>query len=337
MCGCEPDRDSGLLKAEISRRAVLVGALAAGAGAALAGVGSSARPVLAQPDPVLDGVIDLHVHADPDVDARSIDDAGAAAAYAQAGARGVLLKNHYLVTADRAYIARNVSPGIEVFGGITLNKQVGGMNAAAVQMMARIKGRYGKVVWMPTRDSENNLQRFPRNDAAVRVVDEAGALLPETREVLKVIAGENLAVFTGHLSPAEALAVFREAQAMGVTKMMATHALADPNRFTVDQMKEAASLGALIEHVYLASLAGPTALSPGQRDFVNVPISQFADSIRAGGAENSVLSTDLGQAENVIHPIGFKTFIMELMQAGITQQEIDLMARVNPARMLDLA
>jgi hypothetical protein len=338
MCGCGANHDLGSLKAEISRRAVLVGALAAGAGAVLAGAaGPGAGPALAQRDPVLDGVIDLHVHADPDVDARSIDDAGAAAAYAQAGARAVLLKNHYLVTADRAYIARNVSPGIEVFGGVTLNKQVGGMNAAAVQMMARIKGRYGKVVWFPTRDSENNLRRFPRNDAAVRVVDEGGELLPETREVLKVIAGENLAVFTGHLSPAEALTVFREAKALGITKMMATHALADPNRFTIDQMKEAASLGALIEHVYLASLAGPTALSPGQRDFVNVPIEQFAESIRAVGAENCVLSTDLGQAENVIHPIGFKAFIMELMQAGISQPEVDLMARANPARLLDLA
>src|SRR5205823_9786907 len=125
MCECGASHTPELLKAQISRRAVLVGALATGVGAVLAsGAEPGATPALAQPDPVLDGVIDLHVHADPDVDARSIDDADAAAAYAQAGARGVLLKNHYLVTADRAYIARTTSPGIEVFGGIVLNKQV---------------------------------------------------------------------------------------------------------------------------------------------------------------------------------------------------------------------
>lgn len=337
MCGCGAGHDGTLLEAEISRRAVLVGALAVGAGAALGGL-SGPREVAAQVarDPVLDGVIDLHVHADPDVDARSIDDNGAAARYAEAGARAILLKNHYVPTSDRAYLTRTMVRGIEVFGGITLNKQVGGLNASAIVTMARMKGRYGKAVWFPTRDAVNNLDRFPRNDAPVRVVDEGGELLPEARECLNVIAGENLAVFTGHLSATESLAVFREARATGVTRMMATHAMADPCRFTIEQMQEAASLGAMIEHVFLATMAGPSALSPGQREFTNVAVAEYAEAVRAVGAENVILSTDLGQAENPIHPMGFKVFIMELMRAGITRGEIDLMTRLNPARMLDL-
>ena len=59
-------------------------------------------------------------------------------------------------------------------------------------------------------------------------------------------------------------------------------------------------------------------------------------AIKAVGARNCVLSTDLGQAENPIHPMGFKVFIQELMAAAITTDEIDLMARKNPARLLDL-
>src|SRR5439155_25765238 len=96
MCECGATHSPELLKAQISRRAALVGALATGVGAVLAGAaGPGATPALAQPDPLVDGVIDLHVHADPDVDARSIDDAGAAAAYAQVGARGALAKHPY--------------------------------------------------------------------------------------------------------------------------------------------------------------------------------------------------------------------------------------------------
>ena len=39
MCECGARRDGKLLEAEVSRRAVLVGALAAGAGAALGALG----------------------------------------------------------------------------------------------------------------------------------------------------------------------------------------------------------------------------------------------------------------------------------------------------------
>ena len=148
----------------VSRRAALVGAVAAGTGALAA---LSIHPVLAQVarDPVLDGVVDLHVHSDPDVDPRSLDDAQVATKYAEAGARAILLKNTYVATSDRAYMTRVGVPGIEVFGGIVLNKQVGGLNPAAIQAMAQMRGRYGKAVWFPTRDAQQQLTRFPRNDA----------------------------------------------------------------------------------------------------------------------------------------------------------------------------
>src|SRR5687767_7440911 len=116
MCGsaCGEGHDPKILEAEVSRRAVLVGALAAGAGAALAGF-VEPREAAAQVrhDPVLEGVTDLHVHADPDIRARlrSLDDFEAVAKFAEVGARAVLLKNHFMPTADRAYLARRIVPG----------------------------------------------------------------------------------------------------------------------------------------------------------------------------------------------------------------------------------
>ncbi len=334
MCGVQ--HHPSLFEVELSRRTALVGAVATGAGTLAATLGAS--PALAQVghDPLLDGVIDLHVHADPDVDPRSLDDTQVAAKYAEVGARAILLKNHYLVTSDRAYLARQAVAGIEVFGGITLNKQVGGLNAAAIRTMTQIKGRYGKVVWFPTRDAQQHLDRFPRDDTPVPVVDEGGDLLPEARECLRVIMGENLALFTGHLSASDALTLIREARAVGVKKIMVTHALTDPARFSIEQLQAAVALGAVIEHVYLGTLAGPTALSPGQRDFTNVPISDYVATIKAVGARNCVLSTDLGQAENPVHPMGLKVFMILLTAAGVTRDEVDMMVRRNPARMLDL-
>jgi hypothetical protein len=330
---CDAVHGRGVLEAEISRRAVLVGALAAGAGAALAGL---ARPeevaarVALQNDPILDGAIDLHVHSAPDVDARVADDPAVAAAYAEAGARAILLKNHYLVTSDRAYLARQAAPTLEVFGGIVLNKQVGGLNPAAIRAMAQITGKYGKVVWFPTRDAENHLRVDPRDDTPVKVVDDGGNLLPGARECLNVIAGEGLALFSAHISPAEVLTLFREAAAMGVTKLLVTHAMAPWPNLTIAQMQEVAALGGLLELVALFTL--PTAPLNATR----AP-AEYAAAIKAVGAQHFVLSTDLGQAVNPIHPLGFKTFLMEMMQAGITQDEIALMTRTNPARLLDLA
>ena len=329
---CDRVRDRGALEAEISRRAVLVGAVAAGAGSVLAGLGRPeevAAGVRLQADPLLTGAIDLHVHSAPDVDARVADDQEVAAAYAEAGARAILLKNHYLVTSDRAYLARLAAPTLEVFGGIVLNKQVGGLNPAAIEAMARIKGNYGKVVWFPTRDAENHLRVDPRNDTPVRVVDDGGQLLSEARECLNVIAGENLALFSAHISTGEVMTLFGAAKEAGVTKMMVTHAMAPWPNMTVDQMQAVASLGALIELVALFNL--PTAPLSATRS-----PAEYAAAIQAVGAQHFVLSTDLGQAVNPIHPLGFKTFLMELMQAGITSEEIEVMTRANPARMLDL-
>lgn len=327
--GCHSSR---LIETEITRRAVLVGALAAGAGAALASlVGPREAAAQVRADPVLEGVIDLHVHSDPDIRVRqrSLDDFETVSKFNEVGARAVLLKNHFMPTADRAYLARKVVPGIEVFGGVCLNKAVGGLNPDAIRAMSQVKGGYGKMVWFPTFDAEEQLRRFPRNEAFVRTTDEGGELLPEARACLAVCAEENLAVSTGHIAPHEALAVFREARSLGIKKLLVTHALSDPARFTVEQMQEVINAGGMIEHVFLSTLAtsGPDP----------VPIARYVEAIKAVGAEHAVLSTDLGQAENPIHPLGLKVFIMELMKAGVTQAEIDLMTRVNPARLLDLA
>lgn len=333
MCDSHGDgRNARLLEAEVTRRAVLVGAVAAGAGAALAGL-LEPREVMAQigRDPVLEGVVDLHVHADPDIKTRlrSVDDFEAVGKFAEVGARAVLLKNHFMPTADRAYLARKVVPGIEVYGGVCLNKAVGGLNPHAIQTMADVKGGYGKMVWFPTFDAEHQLRRFPRNEAFVPVVDAGGELLPEARECLKVIAGANLCVSSGHLNAEETVTLFREARAMGVTKMVATHGMADPGRYTVEQMQQIISVGGLIEHVFLATLpvGGPNA----------IPMSTYAEAIKAVGAQHCILSTDLGQAENAIHPMGFKVFILELLKAGISKEEIDWLTRINPARVLEVA
>src|SRR5512143_3721715 len=106
----------------------------------------------------LEGAIDMHAHAAPDGTPRKIDVLDLARTAKAAGMRAIVIKNHYEPTASLAYVVRKAVPGIEVFGGISLDLTVGGVNPAAVEWMTKVEGGYGKVVWLPTFDSESQVK-----------------------------------------------------------------------------------------------------------------------------------------------------------------------------------
>jgi microsomal dipeptidase-like Zn-dependent dipeptidase len=94
----------------------------------------------------------------------------------------------------------------------------------------------------------------------------------------------------------------------------------------VDQMRQAAQMGAYLEFVYNA-LMGPNKA---------FDIPEYASAIRAVGPEHCILSSDLGQAGNPLHPDGLAAFFAALRAQGFSVAEIDRMAKVNPARLLGL-
>src|SRR6195952_3836712 len=124
------------------------------------------RPARAQ---TLTGAIDIHAHSDPDSVPRSIDAIDLAKLAKSRGMRGLVLKNHWESTASLAYIVRKEVPGLEIFGGIDLNRSVGGVNPAAIERMVLVKGGYGRVVWLPTFDAENQVRFSKENRPYVSV------------------------------------------------------------------------------------------------------------------------------------------------------------------------
>jgi hypothetical protein len=274
---------------------------------------------------VLAGTIDIHVHSDPDNRPRSIDAIDVAKLARTRGMRAIVLKNHYDPTASLAYIVRKEVPGIEVFGGIDLNLTVGGMNAVAVEHMTEVSGGWGRFVWMSTFDAENQVRYSKENRPSVRV-SRNGELTPETKQVLAAIAKHNLVMATGHVSPEEGLLLIREGRKQGVRRMVVTHAMNDPVLMSIPQMQEAAKEGAFIEFVG-GSLASPDAAARMDR---------FADAIRKVGSDFCILSSDLGQRGNALPPDGFAAFLQALRSRGFTDQQIDRMAKRNPAQLLGL-
>ena len=273
----------------------------------------------------LAGVIDFHVHCDPDSMPRSIDAIDLAKLAKQRGMRGLVLKNHYEPTDALAYIVRKEVPGIEIFGGIDLNRTVGGINPAAVERMTMMKGGWGRVVWLPTFDAENQV-RYSHEQRPFVAVTGNGQLLPQVREVIALAAKHGLTLETGHSSAQECLEIVREAHRQGVAHIVVTHAMLPPVSMTVPQMRAAAAEGAFLEFVY-NGLIGPNK---------SATMHDYAEAIRQVGPRFCILASDLGQVGNPLHPDGLAAFFAGLRREGISQSDIDLMSKVNPADALGL-
>jgi hypothetical protein len=283
------------------------------------------RPDEAERQRLLDGSIDIHVHSHPDNVARSVDALEAAIQARAHGMRGLVLKNHYDPTAALAYLARKAAPGLEVFGGIDLNLTVGGINPAAVEHLTQVSGGWGRLVWMSTFDAENQV-RYSKENRPFVSVSRNGQLLPETRAVIAIVARHGLVLATGHVSAAEGLLLVHEGQQQGVRRMVVTHAMNPPILMNLTQMQEAAAAGALIE------FAGSTLMTADAR----ARIDRYADAIRTVGPQHCILSSDLGQQGNPLPADGYGDFLMALRARGFSEQDIAVMAKDNPARLLGL-
>jgi hypothetical protein len=290
---------------------------------------------------VLEGAYDLQIHVGPDVIARRIDDIDCAKEFLAHGMKGFVLKSHYIQTGERAQVVTKAVPGSRVFGAVTLNHSVGGLNPVAVELA----GRTGcKIVWMPTVDAQNETagrldggnQKLPfwakiqRELAAegispppLSAIDESGRLVEPARRCLERIAKHDMILATGHLGRAEIFALVRAAKEMGLRKVLVTHAEFPSQSLTGEEQKELADLGALIEHCFTTTYTGKATWE-----------SAFAN-IRAAGASRSVISTDLGQTINPPVAEGFAMFAQRLLDAGFTHDEVRTMAVTNPARLLE--
>lgn len=270
----------------------------------------------------LEGAIDFHAHAAPDGTPRKLDALDLARMAKAAGMRAIVIKNHYEPTASLAYLVRKAVPGIEVFGGISLDLTVGGVNPAAVEWMTKVEGGYGKVVWLPTFDSEAQVKLSGEQRAFAPVTRE-GKILPEVLAVIALAAQHDLVLETGHSAPQESLLIIAEAKRQGVKHLLVTHAMASPGgSMTLDEMREAAKLGALLELVH------------GQ--LTDEQLRKEAEAIAAIGAASFVLASDLGQPPNPLHTDGLLAMYQGLMAHGVSAADIDVMSRKNPARLLGL-
>jgi hypothetical protein len=289
---------------------------------------------------LLRGAFDVHVHIAPDVIERSVDDVTLARRFAELGLGGFVLKSHYTSTAERAAVVSGVVPGVTVLGAIALNRAVGGMNALAVEVAA-LEG--ARVVWLPTVDAANETagrsepkpgQKLPAWAAVqyglrergiglepVAVVDESGRVLPETRDVLATIAAHELVLATGHLGRDEILSVVDAALEEGVEEIVVTHPEFPSQSLGVDDQLVLARKGAMLERVFTTPYTGKCSWET------------WLEHTRAVPAEQTILSTDLGQVENPPVEDGLALMVDRLLVEGFAEDDVRTMAVVNTRRV----
>ena len=278
----------------------------------------------------LKGIIDLHIHSAPDIRARKLNDLQLMEAAVARGVRAVVIKSHHVPTVDRAALVNLVkqekygnTSDFEMFGGIALNRFVGGINPWAVETALKLGG---KIVWMPTNTAENHCRKEGRGNFVSCVRD--GKVTEELKDVLKLVRDHNAVLATGHISPEECFIVTEAARNAGVKKIVITHPEFHIVGMTLeDQKRIVRDYDVLLESEYAQPIGG------------GIYKKNLEDNVRAMreiGCRHFIVATDSGQMQNPEWYNSIAEYIDYLYEAGFSKEEIEMMTKVNPGRMLGI-
>lgn len=304
-------------------------------------------------DEILKGVIDVHVHGAP---------LGAWLAgrpsmvqtcikASEAGMKALVFKDHNTMTNNCALVIQEfldemkkakeeegeVFEPVQVFGGIVLNSTVGGMNPKAVETALG----YGacKEVWLPSLDAAH--QRAAMGLEGGTLVAEGGEPTPEMKKILDVIAdfnknsdGDRCSLSACHVSNEEKFVVLDYIKKKGMdVDVMIDHVTQELTIATPEEAKELIDKGAYLQFAECSCVPWP-----GMQDWIiafDYSMNLIKELIKEKGPGQLVLITDAGQPGN--EPVaGWKMFIKTLLAQGITEAEINVMAKEVPAKILGL-
>lgn len=283
---------------------------------------------------IITQAIDLHVHIGPEIIPRKFT-AQSLATTEEGRLAGAVAKNHSYPTAGM--FDTNTIDGFELYGSIVLNNSVGGLNSEAVYA-ASLASRRPLVVWLPTINSEQFLLKNKYEIAPEWVEDKGltlkasqdvspvrvtsnGQLLPETKQVIDMIAQVGGVLATGHIASEESLLVAQYARQNDIPVII-THPIYQHIAMPIDVQKKLAKQGCFLEQPYsMYSMDG-------------ISIKAITDQIKAVGPESVVLSSDVGQIFSPSPSEALLQYAKLLVKEGIPLQWIQTMMVDNPRKIL---
>lgn len=286
----------------------------------------------------LDGAYDLHVHSAPCLYPRIGDDLTVAAAAQAAGLRGIVLKSHHESTVGRAHVCNHAldsSQPFTVYGSVTLNHAVGGVNPAAVGAALKTGARF---VWMPTVDSAAHAQAYGRtggwhvqgaasggSPAQPLSILSGESLTPQAAEIVALCQQRDVALATGHLGRSEILALAECARQQGFKRLVITHPIFHVPALDEAALSRLAAWDAWFEFTYCT-------VSPMWR---SATIDETAEAIRLVGVSRSFLTSDGGQTHNPMPHVGLQLLAQMLFEKGIPEADVYRMMVDNPRQIVE--
>jgi len=285
---------------------------------------------------LITGAWDIHVHAAPSLFPRWGDAFELAQACHAAGMAGFVLKFHHGSSVELANVLDRRADDLRIFGGVTLNQFVGGINPHAVDCAMALGA---KVIWLPTIHSAQHEQAcgclggFAFQKAATRlsvergltILDDEGKLLPAMQEILSLLDGQETVLATGHVSPKE----IRELQRVIATdrrriRLLINHVCFKTPRLSARELEELAQPWTWFETVHLSTTALAHAATA----------AEIASLIQAVPRGRWILASDSGQKGNLRCPEALREFAQALQGAGISHEQVIRMLKQEPAALL---
>ena len=280
----------------------------------------------------LQGVIDMHVHSNPDIRHRAYDDFELMEAGIRVGARAIVIKTHQGTTVDRAFLCNRHNEIIHqgdndftMFGSVTMNRQMGGINPWAVESGLKLGA---KVIWLPTQSARNNMLKQNQDPSDCVEVVQGGKVMPELLTIFRLVKDYDVVLGTGHVSPEECFRVVEAARDAGVKKLVVTH----PEWWMVgmsleDQVRIVKDYDVILEHCFAQPMGGGKYKS-------NLPMN--LEAVKACGYKNVMVSTDGGQVENPNWEIALEQYMQYLSDHGVGEDELRYMTHDIQAGLLGI-
>jgi hypothetical protein len=290
-------------------------------------------------DSLLQGAIDPHVHSGPSIAPRALDHLDLLKTASAAGFAAVVTKDHDYSGIMTAALINKHFPDLKtkLYSSIVLNNVIGGFNPYAVEHTAAMGG---KIVWMPTLAAENHLRWqetakwvHPASTEKIRpavgipVLNGDRTVRDDVKEVLDIIAKNDMVLASGHLHVSETWLVFEEAQRRGVQRLVLTHP-EDIVDASLNDVKGMAAMGAFVEHSLCMFVEGSK--------FKICSAEDLRKHIDAAGVERTILCSDLGQTGTISPLEGFRRGIKLCLDLGYDDEQIRKMVSLNAARALGI-
>jgi len=235
---------------------------------------------------------------------------------------GIVLKSHHGSTSELASVIGSLFPKLSVYGGVTLNRTVGGLNPHAVEASFSVGGR---LVWLPTKDGGGHTKISNSTvHNAISILNDKGHINAQASEVIALVAEHNGVLATGHIGQKEILVLhqYLAKNAPGL-RLLINHSLFLTPDLNSSNIESLISPNTYFECCYLT-------VSPL---FSFKSSAQVVSIIKRHPQAQWIIASDAGQPKNLDPVDALCDFHRQLLTHGLSRRQLNQASVTTPENL----